>query len=655
MSKDPDINDFHLKYGPDAVRAVLDDCAKSDNSGANDVGQGPDDIHLSPEPIQAGGSPRPGHEIQGRFRLQREIVRQGIGKDEKVSLWPGVWFDIAEEGEEPQWTWICSLIEPLAHSRDRDNLNWGVLIEVTDGDNIRHHWAMPSTIGPSVGDGTDFRRELVRRGLRIAAGAKARNRLSDFITMWRPKRKVRCVSAVGWCDDAFVMPHTTYGGKEEIILQTEGVVPQFTTAGTLAGWRDTIARLCVGNSRLTFAVSAAFVGPLLRLAGEESGGVNFRGGSSIGKTTGLHAARSVWGVPLGSWRTTDNGAEGIAAGASDTFLNLDELGQADPKVIAALAYMLGNQRGKTRMTRNATAKAVLQWRVFFLSTGEISLADRLRDGGIKVRAGQEVRVLDIPADAGKKLGIFEELHRFKDAASLAEHIRMAADRNCGHAAMAFITYLLDKIDAIPPTIVKRRDDFIALHCPKDADGQVRRACGRFAMIAIAGGMATRAGITGWKSNDAWNASVRMFRDWLDARGGNGSAEIREGIAQVRLFLEQHGEARFSPAWASTEGHATVNRAGFRKTIGDNGTEYYVLPNVWREEVCKGINSTLIAKAMADANWLAPDSDGKFSRPERIPGHGRTRVYVILPAFTSDEESADLQKPGVTGVTGVTDL
>jgi putative DNA primase/helicase len=363
----------------------------------------------------------------------------------------------------------------------------------------------------------------------------------------------------------------------------------------------------------------------------------------------------VWGVPLGSWRTTDNGAEGIAAGASDTFLNLDELGQADPKVIAALAYMLGNQRGKTRMTRNATSKAVLQWRVFFLSTGEISLADRPREGGIKVRAGQEVRVLDIPADAGKHLGIFEELHRFKDAASLAEHIRVTADRNCGQAAMAFISYLLDRIDTIPPSIVRKRDNFIAQHCPEGADGQVRRACGRFAMIAIAGGMATRAGITGCKPNDAWNASARMFRDWLDARGGDGSAEIREGIVQVRLFLEQHGEARFTPARESTNGHATVNRAGFRRTIGDNGTMYYVLPNVWRQKICKGINSTMIAKAMADANWLYPDSDGKFSRPERIPGHGRTRVYVILPAFTSDEESADLQKTGVTGVTDVTTL
>jgi hypothetical protein len=307
------------------------------------------------------------HEIQGRFMIARKRVTLGEKK-----LAPGVYYDDRKEDDrhdddgQYNWVWVCSLLEPLAHSRDRDNRNWGRLLEVVDGDGKRHVWAMPAVIGPTVGDGVEFRRELVHRGLRIAAGGKARTRLSDFITVWDPKRKVRCVTSVGWSGDAFVMPDKTYGGGEETILQTEGVAPQFATAGTLAGWRDDIASKCVGNSRLTFAVSGAFAGPLLKLAGEESGGVNYVGPSSIGKSTALHASRSAWGVPLGSWRTTDNGAEAIAAGASDTFLNLDELGQADPKVIAAVSYMLGNQRGKARMSRNATAKAMLQWRVLFL-------------------------------------------------------------------------------------------------------------------------------------------------------------------------------------------------------------------------------------------------------------------------------------------------
>lgn len=51
------------------------------------------------------------------------------------------------------------------------------------------------------------------------------------------------------------------------------------------------------------------------------------------------------GAPLASWRTTDNAGEGLARGACDALLMLDEIGQASPQSLEALAYMLGNQRG----------------------------------------------------------------------------------------------------------------------------------------------------------------------------------------------------------------------------------------------------------------------------------------------------------------------
>jgi hypothetical protein len=35
------------------------------------------------------------------------------------------------------------------------------------------------------------------------------------------------------------------------------------------------------------------------------------------------------------------------------------------------------------------------------------------------------------------------------------------------------------------------------------------------------------------------------------RGGTGAAETRQGFAQVRMLLEQHGESRFAPAWDRT--------------------------------------------------------------------------------------------------------
>ena len=75
---------------------------------------------------------------------------------------PGVYFNDGKD-EEPKWRWLCSQLEPLARTRGNDNRNWGKLLEVVDRDGVRHVWAMPARIGPMVGDGTDFRRELVDR------------------------------------------------------------------------------------------------------------------------------------------------------------------------------------------------------------------------------------------------------------------------------------------------------------------------------------------------------------------------------------------------------------------------------------------------------------------------------------------------------------
>jgi putative DNA primase/helicase len=370
----------------------------------------------------------------------------------------------------------------------------------------------------------------------------------------------------------------------------------------------------------------------------------------MGKTTNLHVARSPWGTSLGSWRTTDNSAEAIAAGACDALLTLDEISQAAPRVVGELAYMLGNQRGKARMRRNATLRATHQWRVLFLSTGEVAMATRLMEGGDKARAGQEVRVLEIAADAGRGLGIFEDLHGFKQPGALAEHLRLAVDRNCGHAAREVLTHMTKKAGTLPGEASKLRAAFIAEHCPADADGQVRRACGRFALVGIAGELATQFGITGWVEGTATAVAARLFREWLECRGGAGAAETREAFSQIRAFLEQHGESRFAPAWdrtvtritadgenseASKTDRPVINRAGFRK-VSDDGTTFYVLPEVWRREVCKGLDAKAVAAAMAERGWLLKGPD-QFARSERIPGEGNLRVFVIPPSFLSGSD------------------
>jgi putative DNA primase/helicase len=196
------------------------------------------------------------------------------------------------------------------------------------------------------------------------------------------------------------------------------------------------------------------------------------------------------------------------------------------------------------------------------------------------------------------------------------------------------------------TTLEMRAGFIAEHCPKDADGQARRACGRFAIIAIAGELATTFGITGWAAGEAKAATVRCWRDWLAERGGAGAAEVREALLQVRLFLEQHGESRFSLAWDKPIERPVSNRAGFRKAA-ETGATHYILREVFRREVCKGFNNKMVAREMAKRGWLLTQLP-HMTRKERIPGEGHQRVYVIPPAFLCADIDNSLGTSGADG-------
>jgi putative DNA primase/helicase len=94
---------------------------------------------------------------------------------------------------------------------------------------------------------------------------------------------------------------------------------------------------------------------------------------------------------LNRWRATTNGLEALAAIRSDTLLILDELSQVDPREAGEIAYMLANGSGKSRANRNGNTRMRHEWRLLFLSAGEIGLAQHLASAGKRIKAGQEVR------------------------------------------------------------------------------------------------------------------------------------------------------------------------------------------------------------------------------------------------------------------------
>ena len=265
----------------------------------------------------------------------------------------------------------------------------------------------------------------------------------------------------------------------------------YETKGTLAEWRDGVATLAAGHAIPMLAISTAFAGPLLHLAGLEGGGLNLFGQSSRGKTTCLQAAASVWGrggTPgfVRAWRATSNGLEGAAAQSSDTVMMLDELGMVDAREAAQAFYGLANGAGKQRAGRDGSPREPKSWRVLFLSSGELPVEAKLSEApGRKARAGQLVRLLDVPADRGAGFGVFDNGGPDDDAGALAKSIKLAAIKAYGTAGPEFVRRLI--ADGVTGEDVRGLiSQFVTATIPADADGQVERAAQRFGLIFAAG-------------------------------------------------------------------------------------------------------------------------------------------------------------------------
>ena len=546
-----------------------------------------------------------------------------------------------------EWRPVCSPLEVVAETRNEHGEDWGRLLAVTDRDGAKHEWAMPMEM--LAGSGEEYRRRLLSLGLSIAPGSFARSALHEYVSESQPDAKVRCVSRVGWHTTAggnvFVLPGESYGitdGERVLLQSASSNAHHFRTAGSLEEWQEAIARYCVGNSRLAFAVSTAFAGPLLGLTNEQSGGIHYVGQSQTGKTTAVKVAGSVWGGGglngfLRTWRATSNGLEGTAAEHCDTLLCLDEIGQVDARDAGEVAYMLANGSGKSRSRRDGTSRPPAQWRLLFLSTGEVSLADKMAEGGKRPKAGQEVRLADMPADAGAGLGIFEHLHNFPRPDIFARHLCEASARFYGMPARAFLyTVVQISPDKVSETVGTARAEFMAKHVPEGASGQVLSVAGRFALIAAAGTLAMVAGILPWPEEEADTAAGLCFKAWLEKRGGAGAMEFTAGLAQIRRFLEAHGSSRFETIGGQEQEARIINQAGFRRKGDDGRWEYLVLPEAWKSEVCAGQDARALARDLQRCGFLVPDgSDGKLQARHKLPGMGTKRCYHLSAQIVSD--------------------
>ncbi|WP_131112180.1 DUF927 domain-containing protein [Sulfuricystis thermophila] len=617
--KQTDFNDLHQAEGLEAVRRIIMPAV------AALTGQGePQAPKAAAEVDAASGCPFPGEESRPCFVVLDEWTEWQGRRWRPGTYYCGVARPKKDDAPATMFEeWFCSPLHVEAVTHDDRESNFGRRLRFKNSLGRWRTWAMPMEL--LRGSGEELRGELLAMGVELDP-AKSRSYLPAYLQSRTPTRRMRCAMRTGWAGKSFVLPDEVIGPDAAgVIFQSgERGHDEHTLAGTLESWRAEVSALARGNPLLTLAISGGFAGPMLARCNAEGGGLHFVGDSSTGKTTLLQAACSIWGGPnyRRSWRATANGLEGAASLFNDCLLALDEISEADPREVGQIVYAVANGYGKQRASRTGAARSVTRWRCFLLSSGERSIETTMNEGGHRAKAGQSVRLLNVPV--AREFGAWDDLHGAASPAAFADAIKRAAAAHHGRAGRAFLERLthderdfcalLEEVKGLP------------MFAAEGGEGQEKRAAARFALIGLAGELATEYGLTGWAEGEAIDAAALAFGLWRSMRG-RGNDERRQIAEQVSAFLERHGDGRFSDADAPTD-IAIRDRAGWWRD--EQGSRIYLFTAEAMREALRGFDLRRALDVLQELGALpAPDGDGKTAHRFRIGGR-RMRLYAINP-------------------------
>jgi putative DNA primase/helicase len=542
----------------------------------------------------------------------------------------GLWYDQpSKDGAKPIPTRISAPFEIVGEGRDPEGGGWALVLRFRDRDGLEKTYICEKARLSS--GGAEVRGELAARGLTISPARGKSDKFAIALTEATATRRRLLVSATGWCGERFVLPDKVIGAAvgEEVMFTGDKKDLFYRSAGSLEGWQSGVAAMAEGNDLLAFGLSVAFVGPLLRPLGWEGGGIHLRGGSSCGKTTILAAAGSAWGGggPKGfvhDWRVTDSALEGLAVGHNDGVLMLDELKNIDAAKAGIAAYMLASGQAKARARSDGSGnRPRAEWRVFVISSGELSLADHVASDrkGERTFAGQEIRLLDIAADMGGKnvdgspKGVWQDLRGHGSSFEASKALEEALGHDYGHAVPAFLEHFAARRVESCAHAKALLSAFLKDVAREGDTGQAQRGAERFGAVAVAGELAVLFGVLPWPSGMAYEAAKRLYHRWAASFGRDRSREAGEVLKLVRKAIETTGgwaglgdDEATEPTIARDGEARSLDPYGWRRVRGPEIT-YLFTRGGWARALT-GHNPSEAARALADAGYLDRDVDGQ---------------------------------------------
>lgn len=521
-------------------------------------------------------------------------------------------------------SWLCSALEVVGIGIDDSKtryliLRWQAL--GSKGDTVQ---AIPLA---DIGEREGWR-TLKSGGVNVTTKSGLRATLADWLQSCANGEVWRISHATGWQCGAYIMPDGEIIGTPEQPVLFNGrssAASGYSTSGTVESWRESVGRLAFGNYSMMTGVAAALAAPLIGLAGADGFGIHLYEQSSAGKTTTANVASSLYGNPdvlRLTWYGTALGLANEAAAHNDALMPLDEIGQgADPVEVYKSAYALFNGTGKLQGAKEGGNRDLKRWRTVAISTGEMDLETFIASAGRKAKAGQLVRLLNIPMRRAVRF------HEHANGKHHADALKDAYQHHHGVAGREWVKWLADHQQEAVSAVRVTEERWRSL-IPSDYGEQVHRVGARFAILEAA--LLLGNVITGWDEQTCRDAIQYSYNAWL-REFGTGNKEHQQIIEQTEAFLNAYGMSRFAPFPYDPSSLPISNMAGYRQKGGHDADPmvFYTFPAAFEGEIARGFNARQFAEVLKKAGMLTPPTSGRgFQRKSpRIDGR-QIRVYVL---------------------------
>ena len=485
-------------------------------------------------------------------------------------------------------------------------------------------------------------RKFLSHGLKLMPGMT--KLFIFFLLSHLPAKRFLRVLRSGWLENSwvYVQPSWIAGDAgEPVHLELEKNCPtinSMTSAGTLREWQVNVAALLRDNPLAMFCVVFAFLGPLLKILGIESGGVHLVGGSSVGKTTGLQCASSTYGRGsspasdsgnsyVQTWNQTSNALEGLAAGHTDALTALDEVGLSPSNDLGSDLYLLAGGRGKGAMNSHRRLVIISTWRGSILSTGEVGMLEAIEKKGGRAKAGMLVRLIDIPVT-----NMFPNPPDDMTSGEFSNLVKSNCSTYFGTAGRVFVKFLVKQLQDDPDAVITdlrgTLDQFTREMIPADASPIQERAVRRFAAIRVAGHAAVEAGVLPYTIDEVDACVAEVMATWLTFMPS--VTDVQRSLVILQDFLVRNGSSL--PTFQDQQ---ISSPKGFK----DTSRGLFAFTDTQFTTATRAGNIVDVAKELRRLGFLFCNETARLKAKLKISSGAETRFYAVKKGFLA----VDLQR------------